>query len=285
MITRTIYKNFPPEYLGDHQDILLYDLFHHLQAYLLCPPHCVCDGLCSCDEMRQKIVLSLNMDLYDGAVERNEASDKLHAMRFLFDIPETIFCRLHYTKGYPSWLIHKELQKQEKENLLKSIEHLIWTLLRLAKTYETSVLNTPWASLNGAIQLILGDTPLKTKNGPKKPYFCGEKAYGKRLREYKPICHFIAAMEMVKKDSPIDTATQIKRFLSISQWLKEKLLAVQTTNVKNEHLFLQENFFSLPVWLQLDNVDIPLEPFKDKLKEINNMIESEFAKQDEAWGD
>lgn len=92
-------------------------------------------------------------------------------------------------------------------------------------------------------------------------------------------------MEMVKKDSPINTATQIKRFLSISQWLKEKLLAVQTTNVKNEHLFLQENFFPLPAWLQLDNVDIPLEPFEDKLKEINDTIESEFAKQDEAWGD
>lgn len=158
MITRTIYKNFPPEYLEDHQDVLLYDTFHHLQAYLLCPPNCVCEALCSCDEMRQRIVLSLNMDLYDGAVERNEDSDKLHAMRFLFDIPETVFCRLHYTKGYPSWLIHKELQKQEKENLFKSIEHLIWTLLRLAKTYETSVFNTPWASLNGAIQLILGDT-------------------------------------------------------------------------------------------------------------------------------
>lgn len=179
MITRTIYKNFPSEYLEDHQDILLYDIFHHLQAYLLYPPHCGCEGLCSWDEMRQKVILSLNMDFYDAAVERNENPDKLHAMRFLFDIPETSFCRLHYTKAYPSWLIHKELQKQEKENLYKSLEHLIWTLLRLARTNEASSFNTPWASLKGAIQLILGDMPLKMKNGAKKTYFCGEKAYGR----------------------------------------------------------------------------------------------------------
>ena len=285
MITRTIYKNFPSEYFDDHQDILLYDIFHHLQAYLLYPPNCGCEGVCSCDEIRQKIVLSLNMDFYDAAVERNEASDKLHAMRFLFDIPETIFCRLHYTKGYPSWLIHEELRKREENNLFKSLEHLIWTLLRLAKTNEVSSFNTPWASLKGAIQLILGDMPLKTKNGAKKPYFCGEKAYGKRFREYKPICHFIAAMEMVKKDNPINTADQIKRFLSISEWLMTRLLAVQTMNIKKERLFLQENIFSLPAWVQLDKVDLPLEPFEGKLKEINDMIEADFEKQAKAWED
>lgn len=285
MITRTIYKNFPIEYFNDHQDILLYDVFHHLQAYLLYPPHCGCDGPCPCHKMRKRIVLSLNMDLYDEAVKRKEDSDKLYAMRFLFEIPETTFCRLNYTKGYPFWLIHKELDKREKDNLYKSIEHLIWTLLRLARTNEVSSFNTPWASLKGAIQLILGDMPLQTKNGAKKPYFCGEKAYGKRLREYKPICHLITAMEMVKKDSPINTPDQIKRFLSISEWLKERLIAVQTMNVKKERLFLQENFFSLPTWLQLDKVDIPLEPFEGKLKEINDMIEAEFEKQAKAWED
>lgn len=186
MITRTIYKNFPVEYFNDHQDILLYDIFHHLQAYLLYPPHCGCDGPCPCHKMRKRIVLSLNMDLYDEAVKRKEDSDKLHTMRFLFEIPEATFCRLNYTKGYPSWLIHKELQKREKDDLFKSVEHLIWTLIRLAKTNEASSFNTPWASLKGAIQLILGDMPLKAKNGETKPYFCGEKAYGKRLREYKP---------------------------------------------------------------------------------------------------
>lgn len=45
------------------------------------------------------------MDFYDAALQRKEDKDKLHAMRFLFEIPETTFCRLNYTKGYPSWLI------------------------------------------------------------------------------------------------------------------------------------------------------------------------------------
>lgn len=280
MLTRTIYKNFPLEYFADHQDILLYDVFHHLQAYLLYPPHCGCEGLCPCNKMRKKIVLSLNMDFYDTAVQRKEAKDKLHAMRFLFDIPETSFCRLHYTKSYPSWLIQQELGKREEVNLFKSIEHLIWTLLRLAKTHEVSSFNTPWASLKGAMQLILGDAYSTTN-----PYFCGAKAYGKRLRDYKPICHFITAMEMVKKDDSISTPEQIKHFLSIAAWLKEKLIAVQTMNIKKERLFLEENFFSLPTWIQLEKVDLPLEPFEDKLKEINDMIEADFEKQAKAWED
>lgn len=220
------------------------------------------------------------MDYYDAAVRRKEEKDKLHAMRFLFDIPETSFCRLHYTKAYPSWLIYQELQKREEDNLFKSVEHLIWTLLRLARTNEVSSFNTPWASLKGAMQLILGDAPSKTN-----PYYCGAKAYGKRLRDYKPICHFITAMEMVKEESLLNTPDQIKRFLSLSAWLKEKLIAVQTMNIKKERLFLEENFFPLPTWIQLEKVDILLEPFENKLKEINNMIESEFAKQAKAWED
>lgn len=221
------------------------------------------------------------MDFYDAAVQRKEDKDKLHAMRFLFDIPETSFCRLHYKKSYPSWLIHQELRKRKEDNLFKSAEHLIWTLLRLAKTNEVSTFRTPWASLKGATQLILGDTSLKVK----EPYFCGAKAYGQRLRDYKPICHFITAMEMAKKDRPINTPEQIKRFLSISEWLKERLITVQTMNIKKERLFLEENFFSLPAWIQLENVDIPLEPFEGKLKEINDMIEADFEKQAKAWED
>ena len=61
---------------------------------------------------------------------------------------------------------------------IQRVEHLIWTLLRLAKTNEDSRFNTLWASLKGAMQLILGDTPLKRRMGKRNLTFAAKRLMG-----------------------------------------------------------------------------------------------------------
>lgn len=275
MITRKTYTTLSSECLEKYQDIALCDILHHLQAYLLYPPNCACKDTCLCDSLRKKIVFSLNVDFYNQALKNKESGEKLRMMKFLWEIPDMSFFRKNYTKAYPSWLIYSELKKREEEHIFKSIEHLVWMILRLAETYQISAFRQPWTSIKRAIQLILG----KNKKRENKTYFCGEKAYAQRLRDYRPICHFITAMEYMKKDHSLMTADQIRELLSTAEAIKEALLFVETTNVKNDHIFVEKNFFSLPHWLQLDEVPISIEPLEDKLQEINEMLECEYKKQ------
>ena len=47
------------------QDFVLYDVFHNIKAHLLYPLNCGCGEDCLCEATRAKIVLSLNVDLYN----------------------------------------------------------------------------------------------------------------------------------------------------------------------------------------------------------------------------
>jgi len=158
------HKGFSIEFLAEHHDYVLYDVFHHIKAFLLYPLNCSCDGLCQCEALRAKVVLSLNVNLYNQAQERQENPDLLSAMRFFFKIPDDGFFRKHYGDAYPIWLIQKEFQEKEASNHFRIVDRLVWTLLRLAKTYELSEYGEPRASIKEAVQVVLGKTPLKTES-------------------------------------------------------------------------------------------------------------------------
>jgi hypothetical protein len=265
------YKDFPPEFLAKYQGYVLYDTFHHIKALLLYPLNCSCKGGCACNDLREKIVLALNVDLYFWMQENQETPNPCYAIRHLLKIPSDSFLSKHYAQSYPVWLIQAELQKKEADNHFKIVERLVWALLRLAQTYELSIARKPRASIKEAVELILGKTPLKTRAKAlvkNEAYLCGEKAYSAHLNTYKSVCHFMAAYQLIKdkesRFSPTQPA-QIQEFLRLSHWIREKLLSLETPNVKGKALFSKENILSLPPWVTSDDVNIPIHPFEDKL--------------------
>src|SRR5579863_2407021 len=90
------HKDFSPEFLAKHHDYILYDVFHHIKAFLLYPLNCSCEGHCRCATLREKIILSLNVDLYNQAQERQDHPDHLYAMKLLFNLPDESYFRRHY---------------------------------------------------------------------------------------------------------------------------------------------------------------------------------------------
>jgi hypothetical protein len=61
-----------------------------------------------------------------------------------------------------------------------------------------------------------------------------------------------------------------------------RVLSLRTPKAKGEHMFLKEDFLALPVWIELDNVELDLEPFRDKLEEIEKKGDIVFEKYLEA---
>ena len=278
MILWDRHKDFSSSFLAEHHNYVLQDVFHHIKAFLLYPLNCSCGSLCQCEASRAKIVLSLNADLYNQAEERQENRDSLYAMRALLKIPDDNFFRKHYGKAYPLWLIQEEFQKKEAYHF-RVVERLVWALLRLARTYEVSIIGQPRASIKEAVDLILRKTPLKTKarKREKEHYLCGEKAYGMQLNAHKSVCHFIVAFKFLEGNDPYfslanseATLQQIQSFLSLSHWIRKKLLSFETPNIKEKSLFSEEGLLPLPAWVNSDDVHIPLEPFAVKLEEIND---------------
>lgn len=272
------YKAFSPDFLAQHHDCLLYDAFHQIKAHLLYPLACGCKTLCRCEALRDKIVLSLNTELHTRAEEQQESSDTLYAMRLLLKIPEDSFFKKHYGEAYPLWLIQERFHREETKKDFKIIGHLLWALFRLAKTYELSIFREPRGSLTEAVKMILGNTPLKTqaKKLEKEAHLCGEKAYGTKLNTYKSVCHFIAAFNLMEEREPsfsMPNPQQIKEFLNLSHWFREKLLSLQTPNIKDKSLFPEATLLPLPLWITPDEVHTPIDPFEDKLLEINALME------------
>jgi hypothetical protein len=268
------YKDFPPEFLAKYHEYVLYDVFHHIKAFVLYPLNCGCKDDCACEGLRAKIVLSLNVDLYLRMQEHREDCDPCYAIRHLLKIPSDSFLSKHYAQSYPVWLIQAELQKKEADNHFKIVGRLVWTLLRLAQTYELSIFKEPRASINEAVELILGKTPLKTKSNvfEKEAYLCGEKAYSAHLNTYKSVCHFMAASQLIGKGNPCFSLTQpdqIQEFLRISHWMREKLLSLETPNIRGKSLFQEATLLPLPSWINSDGLHIPVDPLEGKLQEIN----------------
>ena len=267
------YDEFNSSFSVQHNDLLLYNMFHQIKALLLYPTNCRCMGDCGCDALRSKIILSLNLDLYNKAEERQENPDILHGMKFFFKIPDDHMLRRNHGQSYPLWLIEQEWQA--KETSFKIVACLIETLLRLGRTYEASVFREPRASVNEAVDLILGKTPLKSKvrKRGKESYLGGEKAYGAHLNKYKSICHFVMAYQLVfKENSSLPSIDKIKDFLSLSKQIRQDLLYLKTPNIKNQSLFSEETLLPLPSWVTVNEIDFSLDPFKDKLHEINDQI-------------
>src|SRR5688572_5192900 len=75
------HQEFPADFLAQHHDFVLYDVFHQIKALLLYPLNCDCDENCACEATRAKIVFSLNVDLYNKARMTEENPDLLHVMR------------------------------------------------------------------------------------------------------------------------------------------------------------------------------------------------------------
>ncbi|OJW50232.1 MAG: hypothetical protein BGO67_02580 [Alphaproteobacteria bacterium 41-28] len=264
------------EFLTQHRDLVLYDTFHRIMTFLLYPFRCSCKDLCRCDSVREKILLSLNLDFYHKLQEKNDTPETLFAARFLLKIPEESYFAKHYTNAYPSWLIREGFS--QKDIPFKIVDHLMWTLLRLSRTHELSVFHTAKTSMQEAIEWIFGTTPVKTKTGGKKSSkLGGQDAYKKGFKYHKEVSHFITALEFVKRENAgkesllfsWNEADQIERFLSLSHWFRQKFLLLYTPNATKKEVFLEEEILPLPAWVTSENINVSIEPFEKKLEEIN----------------
>ena len=158
------YSDFSSEFLKNHHDYVLYDVAHHIKAFLLYPMNCGCEGSCVCVGQRDKIVPSLNMDFLKQAQERKTSPDQLNAIKMIFKIPGDSFFNANYAQRYPLWLIEERLNHEDRKKNFKIVEQLVWGLFRLARTYEIFPLKGSRASINETVEMIVGSTPLKTKS-------------------------------------------------------------------------------------------------------------------------
>lgn len=238
------HEDFSASFLAKHHDLVLYDVFHHIKAFLLYPPKCFCEDACSCPKWRRRITWALNTNLYNRAARAQEKSDRLHAMKILWNIPEDHSFRALYPNSYPVWLIEKETKKREEDDHFKIIDQLVWMFLRLGKT-ATSY-GGPEVSVNEVYKL-LKQPPLDTKKADlkKDERRCGKKEYEKQFKHYKSVCHFVAAFDIWKQEVPdwekmLSAASppleHIERLLSLSHWFRKQLLSLKRRNVK-ENIF------------------------------------------------
>lgn len=268
------------EFLTQHRDLILYDTFHRIMTFLLHPPRCSCKNRCQCDSIRERVLLSLNLDFYNKLQKNNDTPETLFAARFLLKIPEESYFAKHYTNAYPSWLIGEGFS--QKSVPFKIVDHLMWTLLRLSRTHELSVFHTAKTSMQEAIEWIFGKTPVNTPANTKAKKetdskFGGQDAYKKGFRYYKEISHFITALEFIKRENAErgsllfswDQPDRIDRFLSLSHWFRQRFLLLYTPNATKKEVFLEEEILPLPAWVSSENIDVSIEPFEKKLEEIN----------------
>jgi hypothetical protein len=282
------YQEFPSDFLSRYRDFVLYDVFHHIKAILLYPLNCGCRKDCVCEATRARVVLSLNVDLYNKARIRQENPDRLYAMKYFLKIPDDGFFREHYGECYPLWLIDEKFAEKSALNHFQIVGRLVWTLLRLARTYELSFYREHRASLTEAVSIILGNAPLKGKKAKqgKTVYLCGEKGYTAHFNTYKSVCHLIAAFQHMEENNPCFSLTdpqKIQEFFNLSHGIQQKLLSVKTPNIKEKSLFLNESFLPIPSWAYSDDIPISIIPFRHKLKEITDYIEKHAIKYETTY--
>ena len=273
MIEWKSYSDFSPTFLQKFHDVVLQDTFHKIQTFILFPLNCRCKGHCLCEDQRNQITLSLNVDFLNQAEASGKSPAFCSAIKSLMEVPNEIYFRAHWNEAYPLWLIQKEFEKREEGNHFKIIDRLVWTLLRLGQTYKESPLSERQASLTEAIELIVGDTPLKTEQS--KDYICGERAYGKYLKHYKSVCHFIAAFEVLRQEGQcgnhpfsLNNSLQIERFLQLSDWFRGQLLSLKTLNIKNKSLFSEDFLLPLPRWVNAKGSELSIDPLVERVRDI-----------------
>jgi hypothetical protein len=191
-------------------------------------------------------------------------------------IPDESYCRKHYTNAYPTWLIKENFSR--KSIPFKLVDHLIWTLLRISKTHELSIFHTAKTSIQEAIEWIFGNTPVKTSVRRKKSSALGgQDAYTEQFKLHKQVAHFIVALEFLEKERggepsilfSWDQPNQIERFFSLAYGFRQKFLLLYTPNTKKQNMFLEEEILPLPAWVKSEGIDILIEPFEERLQEIN----------------
>jgi len=268
------YKDFSSSFLEEHHEYVLCDVLHQIMAFLLFPLNCSCKPICLCEEEREEVVLSLNIERFNQAEDQGE--DDLDTIRLLLRIPDDRVLRRTRGKAYPLWLIQEELKKREEENHFKIVDRLMWVLLRQGATYQ-ELYKVRKGSLNEAVEMILGKTPLKTKviELQNPDYLCGEKGYVAYFSKYKSVAHFISALELMRREESQGKKftlskikpDQIERFLILAHWLRVKFLELETPNSKEKNLFSEEAIIPLPVWVNSNEIHIPIESYKDKIAE------------------
>lgn len=272
------HKEFSPEFLAEHHEFIVYDTYNQIKALLLFPPKCSCSKLCKCSKWRKKITLSLNTKLYNKALKAYEKPERLRAMKTLWALPESHSFRALYPDSYPIWIIEKELKAREEADHFKIIDQLVWTFLRVGKTSEAYI-RGPEASVNEAFTL-LKKAPQNTKLADLKQdeRRCGKKEYEKQFKHYQSVCHFIAALEIWKKEEPkLESYLKgslylplqlVERFLSLAHWFRKQLLSLKRPNVKENIFLREEDICPLPSWVQSDDIDFPIETFEEKVREM-----------------
>lgn len=60
----------------------------------------------------------------------------------------------------------------------------------------------------------------------------------------------------------------LERFLNVAHWFRKNLLVLERRNVKGKVFLREEELCPLPDWIQIQEIDLPVEPFLDKVKEI-----------------
>jgi len=286
MIQWNQYKNFSPEFLAAHRNLVLYDVFHHVKAFLLFPPNCVCGNSCKCAQLREEVVSSLNTPLFNRVSKEEEDTETIYGIKSLLKIPEDRVIREHHEQAYPLWLTQEKLRAQSEEKSFKNMNQLVWALLRLSHTNKKCY-GTLEASLNKAIKIITKELPLKTKavTIQENDELYGEKAFGDDFHKFKTIFHFIAAFEWMKEENKqnkdflfdlIQPTDKIERFLKLSQWFGKQIFSIETPNVKGKSLFLDGGPLPLPSWIQDDGIDLPIEIIEERVEEIRRDIRGPF---------
>ena len=285
-VTWDLHRNFSSEFLSKNCNLVLHDVFHHIKAFLLYPPDCLCVDTCHCHVWRKKVILSLNTNLYNRADRIYAKPRDLRAMKYVLCIPEDHAFRKLHSNAYPLWLIENKLKEKKKHGHFKAIEQMGWTFLRVGGTFE-QCLGYREASLKEAMDILVGDTPIKSKTSKtnkmkKAEYLGGQKKYEQLFKHYKSVCHFIAALVLCKKEDPYwkwehnypdPPAGPVERFLSVAHWFRSNLLALERRNVKNKVFLREEDLCPLPDWVHSNDVNPSIEPYEEKIQEIESQYQ------------
>ncbi|OJW52789.1 MAG: hypothetical protein BGO67_10420 [Alphaproteobacteria bacterium 41-28] len=270
------YDIFSSMFLAEYHDTVLYDVLHQIVAFLLFPINCSCKTLCQCDDFRERVILTLNVTLYINDEKAKKSPAFLNNIRFLLRIPEPKHFRENFHKAYPLWLIKEDFRIRDKDNYFKGIESFVWKLLRSDNTDETLPFRKSSAiAKEEKNETVLLRRPLKTNviKFQKKDDSTSGKISEKRFDTYKSICHFIAAYEFMKREKgqewqfSLNQPDQVQRFLDIAYWFRKSLLSLKTGGDKENILFSEEDLVPLPAWVQDNEIDIPIEPFDNKVHE------------------
>lgn len=276
------YEEFSSPFLDKHYELVLLNIFHHIMAFLLFPADCSCKERCFCQRWRQKTILSLNTARYNRLCAVQEDSNFLHAIKSLWRLPDESTFREFYPNAYPLWAINNGLKNKEKSGDFKIINELVWTFLRLGQTYKKCIY-TREVSFSEAVDII-GDLPVNAKaphlNELKS--LRGEKAYRALFKRYKSVCHFIAALELCKKEDPkwessweclYPPREKVQRFINIAHWFRTNLLLLERRNVKGKVFLKEEELCPLPEWIQFQEINFPIEVFQEKAKALLSNVQ------------